>query len=257
MATIAYSAEADRGEAKFFFTMACVMAATIVTGFAFNLAMGISSFNVPWWVHLHAFVMFGWVALYLLQNSLILADNVALHRRLGWLSAVWVPAILVLGMVMTRWSVQQHGVPPFLEVNEFLFSNPLMLLLFAGLVGWAVTVRSNTGWHRRLMYGAFTILTGPGVGRLLAPLWMAIEPWGWWTLIAGSSIGFVGTGMIADRRRYGAVHPAWFWVLGLIFGVQLIADLVAYSDWGISFTQSFVAGLPGGARPMEAFFPPM
>jgi hypothetical protein len=256
MATIPYSADTDRGEAKFFLTMACVMAASIVAGFSMNLAMGISSFNVPLMVHIHAFVMFGWVGLYLLQNTLIFADNVALHRRLGWLSAIWLPAILVLGMMMTRWSVQQHGVPPFLEVNEFLFSNPLLLLLCVSLVGWAVTVRRNTGWHRRLMYGAFTILTGPGLGRLLAPLWMAIEPYGWWVLIGGASTLFIGIGMIADKRRYGAIHPAWFWALGLIIGVQLISDLIAYSQWGIDFTREFVAGTPGGARPMQAFLPP-
>lgn len=256
MATIPFSADADRGEAKFFFTMACVMAASIVAGFAFNLAMGISSFGVPLLVHVHALVMFGFVALYLLQNSLILADNVALHKRLGWLSAIWVPTMLVLGMFMIRWSVQQHGVPPFLEVNEFLFSNPLMLILFAGLAAAAVTARANTGWHRRLMYGAFTILTGPGIGRLGAPVWFAIEPWGWWALISITSLGFVGAGMIADKRRYGAVHPAWFWVLGLIFATQIVADIIAYSDWGVAFTRDFVAGTPGGERPMQAFLPP-
>ena len=39
MATIPYSTDTDRGEAKFFFTMACVMATSIVAGFAFNLAI--------------------------------------------------------------------------------------------------------------------------------------------------------------------------------------------------------------------------
>lgn len=256
MATIPYSVGATRGEARFFFTMACVMSAAIVAGFALNVAMGVSSFHEPWLVHIHAWVMFGWVALYLTQNALVASGNVALHRRLGWLSAIWLPAMLVLGMLMTRWSIQQHGVPPFLEVNEFLFSNPLLLLLSLGLVAWAVTVRANTGWHRRLMYCAFTILTGPGIGRLGAPLWFRIEPWGWWVLTGGAAIVFVGIGMLADKRRYGSIHPAWFWGLGLILGVQLMADLMAYSAWGVSYTQAFVSGLPGGVRPMHAFVPP-
>jgi hypothetical protein len=256
VATIPYSTDTDRGEARFFFTMACVMSASIVAGFAFNVAMGISSFHEPWLVHIHAWVMFGWVGLYLTQNGLIAGDNVALHRRLGWLSVIWLPAMLVLGTLMTRWSVQVHGVPPFLEVNEFLFSNPLLLLLCVGMVGWAVTVRANTGWHRRLMYGAFTLLTGPGLGRLGAPLWFKIEPWGWWVITIGGAAVFIGIGMIADKRRYGAIHPAWFWALGLIVGVQLVSDLMAYSQWGIGLTQSFVAGMPGGARPMHAFLPP-
>ena len=86
MATIAYPSDSERGEARFFFTMACVMAATIVAGFAFNLATGRSSFALPWLVHFHALVMMAWVGLYLTQNFLIFSDNIALHRRLGWLS---------------------------------------------------------------------------------------------------------------------------------------------------------------------------
>ena len=68
---------------------------------------------------------------------------------------------------------------------------------------------------------------------------------------------FVLVGILADRRRYGAVHPAWLYAIGIVLGVQVVADLVAYSDWGIAFTQEFVAGTPGGERQMEAFFPPM
>ena len=45
--------------------------------------------------------------------------------------------------------------------------------------------------------------------------------------------------------------------VGLLLAVQVVADLVAYSDWGIAFTREFIAGTPGANRPMEAFFPPM
>jgi hypothetical protein len=255
VATIPFSADTDRGEARFFFTMACVMAATIVAGFAFNLAMGISSFRVPLVVHIHAFVMFGWVALYLTQNAMIFRDNVAVHRKLGWLAAIWLPAMFVLGTLMTQWAIQIHGAPPVLEVNEFLFSNELLLLLSVSLFAWAITVRANTGWHRRLMYSGFTILTGPGIGRLGAPIWFAIEPWGWGALI-GLAMLFIVVGMLADKRRHGKVHPAWFWGIGLFVGVPLVSDLIAYSAWGESFTRAFVAGTPGAARPMHAFVPP-
>src|SRR6476661_10488342 len=104
MATLAYSTDTDRGEARFFFTMACVMAATIIAGFSFNLATGRSSFSLPWLVHFHAWVMMGWVALYLTQNAMVFSDNLALHRRLGWLSVIWLPAIVVMGTLITRWS---------------------------------------------------------------------------------------------------------------------------------------------------------
>ena len=254
MATIPYSTDTDRGEAKFFFTMACVMAATIVAGFAFNLAMGRSSFGMPWLVHFHAWVMMGWVGLYLTQNFLVSSDNVALHRRLGWLSVIWLPAILVMGSLITRWSLQQEGGPFFFDQNEFLISNPLMLLLAVSLAAAAVTVRANTGWHRRLMYCSFATLTGPGIGRLMPnPL---LEPYAWWIGGIGMPLIFPVIGMIADKRRYGTIHPAWFVGVGGVLSLQAIADLVAYSAWGIEFTRWFIAGTPGAARSMQAFLPP-
>jgi hypothetical protein len=255
MATIPYSTDTDRGEAKFFFTMACVMAASIVAGFAFNLAMGRSTLAVPWLVHFHAWVMMGWVALYLTQNTLIFSGNVALHRRLGWLSVVWLPAILVMGVLITRWSIQARGGPPFFDQNQFLISNPLQLLGVVGLAATAVTMRRNTGWHRRLMFFAFAMLTGPGIGRLLpSPL---LIPYAWYVEAVLPPILFAGIGMLADKRRYARVHPAWFVGIATVIGIQVVADLIAYSDWGVAFTEQFIAGTPGAERPMAAFFPPM
>src|SRR6187455_3354367 len=109
--------------------MACVMAAIIVGGFSFNIVTGRSSFALPWLVHFHAWVMMGWVGLYLTQNFLVSSANAARHPRVGWLSVIWLPAILVMGTAITKWSLQQKGGPFFFDENEFLFSNPIMLLL--------------------------------------------------------------------------------------------------------------------------------
>jgi hypothetical protein len=254
MATIPYSTDTDRGEARLFFTMACLMAASIVAGFSFNLATGRSSFALPWLVHFHAWVMMGWVGLYLTQNYLMFSDNIALHRRLGWLSVIWLPAILVMGLVITRFSLQQQGGPFFFDQNEFLISNPLMLLLSVGLAAWAVTVRRNTGWHRRLMFCSFAILTGPGIGRLMPnPL---LEPYAWWVGAVGLPLIFPLIGMLADKRRYGSIHPAWFVGVGGVIALQAIADLIAYSPLGYQFTEWFLAGTPGAERSMTAFLPP-
>src|SRR5690606_9792404 len=255
MASIPYAVGADRGEARFFFTMACLMAATIVAGFSFNIVTGRSSFGMPWLVHFHAWVMMGWLGLYVVQNALIFGGNVALHRRLGWLSLLFLPAMLVMGLLITRYSLQVLGGPPFFDQNQFLVSNPLQLLGVVIMVMWAIGVRRNTGWHRRLMFCAFAALTGPGVGRLLpAPLFI---PYAWYVTAILPAVLFPAIGMLADKRRYGAVHPAWLWGIGTVLGLQIVADLFAYSDAGIAFTQAFLAGTPGAERSMEAFIPPM
>ena len=254
MASIPYAAGTDRGEARFFFTMSCLMAATIVAGFSFNILTGRSSFGMPWLVHLHAWVMMGWLGLYVVQNALIFGGNVALHRRLGWLSLLFLPAMLVMGLLITRYSLQALGGPPFFDQNQFLVSNPLQLVGVAILVGWALALRRNTSWHRRLMFCGFAALTGPGVARLLpSPLFI---PYAWYVVAILPAVLFPAVGMLADRRRYGAVHPAWFWGIGIVIGMQVLADLIAYSPFGDAFTFWFLSGTPGAERPIEAFFPP-
>jgi hypothetical protein len=252
MATVPFASGADRDEARFFFIMGCLMAATIVAGFSFNIFAGRSTFASPPLLHFHGIVMMVWVGIYLAQNALILAENVVLHRRLGWVAVVWVPLMVVTGILMTRYSLQNHGGPPFFDQNEFLISNALLLLGFAGLVGWAIAVRRNTGWHRRLMFCAFALLVGPGVGRLFPmPLFI---PYAWYVSIFLPLV-FPVIGILADKRRYGKAHPAWFWGIGLVVALQIVADLIAYSPVGYRITEQVLAGTPGAARQMEAFVP--
>src|SRR5688572_8812416 len=109
MATIA---QAERrptamGDERFFMTGAILMALVLVGGFSFHLAMGRSTFASPWPVHLHAFVFFGWTALYVTQNAMVATGSVAVHRRLGRLAAVWVPAMIVVGLYLSLSTVRR------------------------------------------------------------------------------------------------------------------------------------------------------
>lgn len=170
-------ASAARPDHRFFFITACIMAAVIVAGFTTNIVFGRSNFGLPLIFHIHAFVFFGWVALYLLQSGLVAAGSVRLHRRLGWLALGWIPAMMVLAVVMTVRSVRR-GAPFFFDANEFLFGNVLGIVYFAVTAGAAIVMRRRTAWHRRLMCCAMASLTGPGFGRLL-PMPLVI-PWAWW-----------------------------------------------------------------------------
>lgn len=242
---------AARSEKKFFFVMACIMAATIVAGFSLNILTGRSDFDRPLIYHAHAFVFFGWVMLYLVQNGLIAADNVALHRRLGWLALLWVPAMVGLGIAMTIVSARR-GAPFFFDVSGFLFGNALGTLLFAALVAAAIAMRRRTDWHRRLMFCGMAILTGPGLGRLLPmPLFI---PWSWSVSFAFTLL-FPLVGMIRDQRRHGRVHPAWFWGVGAMLAVHIGGELLAQSPLGLSVTSAIVDGTPGAGRPFAAYLP--
>ncbi len=243
----------ERAERRFFFTMALVMGAIIIAGFALNFAMGRSSVDVPLVYHIHGAVFVGWIAIYVAQNGLIAANNIALHRRLGVIALLWVPLMVVLGFAIMIVSLRRTGGPFFFDQNEFLVSNTLMVMLFAVLVFAALRQRRYLGWHRRLMFTAMAILTGPGLGRLLPmPLFM---PHSWRIVIALTMI-FPLIGMIADKRRHGRVHPAWFWGVGAVLAALIIGDLIAYSPVGVALTEAVLEGSPGAERPRAAFLPP-
>jgi len=243
----------EQAERKFYFILALVMSAIVVAGFSMNLAMGRSTFAVPWPYHLHAAVFFSWLALYVAQNGLIATGNVAFHKRLGMVAFALVPVMVAMGCTIMIVSMRRNGGPFFFDQNEFLISNVLALLLFGGLVFAGLKARRYSGSHRRLMLCAMAILTGPGLGRLL-PMPLLI-PNGWRILMVAVLI-FPAVAMFADWRRHGRVHPALWCGVGAIVGVQVVADIIAYSPMGISLTERVVAGTPGAERPMEAFLPP-
>ncbi|WP_088307379.1 hypothetical protein [Novosphingobium sp. B 225] len=252
MATLAEGGARPRAEERFFFHLACAMAAVLVAGFSVQLAAGRSSFAVPLVYHLHGVVFFGWTALFLLQSWLVASGNRAQHRRLGWLAAIWVPVMVGLGMALTVASMRRSGGPFFFDANEFLIGNPTGLLAFAAMVALAVRMRRRNDWHRRLMICAMASITGPGFGRLL-PMPLLI-PWGW-EISNTIGLGFVAAGMLRDRRHLGAVHPAWLVGSAVVIGWIALGQVLAYSDWGMELTRSVMAGHPGAVRPMEAYLP--
>ncbi len=190
-------------------------ASVLVAGFSFQLGMGRSSFAVPPVFHLHGVVFFGWVALVLTQTWLMASGNVALHKRLGWLSVLWVPVMVGLGIAITVTSLRRTGGPFFFDANEFLLGNLVGLLGFAGTIAAAVAMRRRTDWHRRLMLSAMASICGPGIGRL-APTPLLI-PWAW-EITNLACMGFIVAGMIRDKRHHGSVHPAW--LIGLNRGLS-------------------------------------
>ncbi len=143
--------------------MAFVMASVIVAGFSLNLATGRSSFAVPLPYHVHAVIFMGWVALYLAQHVTASTGNWALHRSLGKLAYVWIPAMVLAGCMIMVVVARRNGGPFFFDMNEFLVSNLMLLVCFGGLALWRFGGNA-TGWHRRLMLVAMAILTGPGSG---------------------------------------------------------------------------------------------
>lgn len=255
MATLASGAPhraAEQSERRFFLIMASAMTAVIVAGFSLNLAMGRSSFAAPLAFHVHGMIFMGWLALFLAQAVTIATGQVALHRQVGRLAYLFVPAMLAAGAMIILVSVRGSGGPFFFAQNEFLISNMAGLLVFGVLALWSLRARRHTGWHRRLMLVAMSTLTGPGLGRLL-PMPLLI-PYAWPIAVSASFI-FGVIAMLVDWRAHGRVHPAYWWGMGINVGGFLASMAVAYSPLGYAITEAVIAGTPGAERPMQAFLP--
>lgn len=238
---------------RFFLYSALAMAAIVTFGFSLQLGMGRSSFAAPVLVHVHALVFMGWVAIYVAQTAFAVTGSLALHRRLGWLALGWVIAMVILGTTVTVSMARRGHVPFFFEPAYFLVMNPLSVLTFAGLTVAAVLQRRRTAWHRRLHCCAMAFLIGPAWGRIL-PLPLLMPYAGWAVFAAVLLVPLAG--MIVDRRRRGAVHPAWWWGVGTMTAAQVAMGLIAYSPAGRAIYRAVTAGSPGAAVPPLDFPPP-
>ena len=200
-------------ERLFFFVMALAIAATVVTGFSFNVAMGRSTFASPWWVHVHGITFMGWMGIYLAQNYLIWSGQTSQHRRLGRFAAFYVCWMVAVGLTVNTLAAINHRIPFFFEPNVFLVMDWTIVLTFAALTLSGVRLRDKTDWHRRLMLcGAILVMT-PGSARLMPlPLMGGKVLWGIWA----TTVPFMAAAAIYDLRTRGKVHPAYVWGFGAI-----------------------------------------
>ena len=241
------------GDERFFLRGAIVMAITIVAAFSFQYLMGRSTFASPLRVHLHAWLFMGWVGIYLLQNIFVATGRMQLHRRLGWIAAVWIIPMIVMGFVVTVHMIRAGHVPFFFRPLQFLIFDPVTVLTFAGLTVAAVRLRRRTEWHRRLHFCAMALLLGPAFGRLLPmPI---LQPWAWEASFAACML-FPLAGVWADQRRSGHVHPAWGWGIATMLGAFVLIEAITYSAPGIAIYNAVAAGSPGAAVAPLEFAPP-
>ena len=111
---------AHSDDLAFFRLLATVMAIVQVTGFAFHFAMGRSSLDAPLFVHAHAVVFMGWVAIFAVQPWLAIAGASGWHRTLGRIAMVWACGLLVFGLLVTWETVRTGRTPFFFQPQHFL-----------------------------------------------------------------------------------------------------------------------------------------
>lgn len=228
---------ADQG---FFVRYAVVLAVFIIFGF-FQFAMrGFSNpAEAPPIVHLHGGLMVGWLGIFVAQNLLIHRGQLPIHRKLGWTAAALVPVIAVTGIWVGYNAVAMHRVPPFFSNSYFLVLTAVSSLVFAATVGWAVTLRRQVQWHRRVMLGAMFILLEPALGRLLPmPLF---GMWGEWIVLVFQLV-FVAILARHDRKVLGEIHPATKAIAAILVMAHVLVEALAILPPLATFAQRVAGG---------------
>jgi hypothetical protein len=225
MATIASTApSAVQRERAFFFYMALAIAATCVAGFLRSLYLGRSSFDSPWWVHVHGITMMAWIVLFVAQNGLVASGNLALHRRLGVATAAWSLWVIVAGaLVLTMNTVTHRTLPQFTPAYVTAIDG-LATAAFVSLTWAGIAMRRRSDWHKRLMLSGTICIIAPGLGRMV-PDWMvglhityALFP---------LHLAFFAVAIGYDLRTRGRPHPAYYWGLAALVAMTVLPNAVA------------------------------
>jgi len=222
---MASTAEGAARAELFWHRMAIGLAIFIVLGFLqFALRGFVDPVAAPFWVHLHGLAMLAWLALLIVQPTLVSRDNLALHRRLGWIGAGLALFITCLGIFTGVASLVLNRFPPFFSPPYFLALTTVESLVFGLMVWAAIRRRHTTAWHRRLMIGATIVILEPALGRIL-PMPLMI---GWSDIPIGLvQLGVVGIIALYDRRTLGRVHPATKAIAAIVIAVRITIYLLA------------------------------
>ena len=115
--------------------------------------------NIDGYIHIHAVIASLWIAILIVQPFLIVNKKIALHRRVGKLSYVVFP-LLIISFIPRIIKTINSGDIQFLF---FPLADGFLLVTFYVL---AIYYKKKTAKHMRYMIAAALVLMGPTFGRI-------------------------------------------------------------------------------------------
>jgi hypothetical protein len=208
--------------------MAVVMIAVAITGFAPSI-VDPSHRHAPLTllVAVHGILFFLWLLLFLMQTTLIAAQRVDLHRRMGIIAVVLLMVLVPTSYMVTVQMVRRGfdlsgdqlgttGDPLFGSIFNFF-----AVIEFPLLAGVALAYRRRKEIHKRLMLFANISLMGPPITHFLGHFGLLTA----FTVLAGLAMFFLSA-VAGDYLSARRVHPLTATLAILLFLVQPIQALV-------------------------------
>jgi hypothetical protein len=219
----------------FYGGMGVLLAAVTLVGFG-------PTFYFRWWfgptttvtgvttlspfTYFHGALFTAWVALFIVQTSLIAARRVSVHRTLGVAGAVLAGLMVVVGLITAFGAARRGAAPPGIEPLTFLVVPVFDMILFAAFVTAAVVRRRDKEAHKRLMLLGYLSIIPASTARL--PGLLPYGPLLFFGLAYGLS--FLGAGY--DYWSRGRVSPVYKWGIPiLLLSVPLRLALSTTGAW--------------------------
>jgi hypothetical protein len=157
----------NRYDRYFFSGMALLILGTVLLGFAKSYFLaGMVRTRLPnLLIHVHAVLFVSWIGLLVVQASLVAADRVDVHRRLGVAGFVLAGLMVVVGVMAGTDLLRRSGSYPGSDAKTFYAFTLGDLLIFGILIGCAYRARSRPADHKRLILIGTISLMDAAIGR--------------------------------------------------------------------------------------------
>jgi hypothetical protein len=215
---------ADRGN-RFWLAGAVFAAAVAVAGFGptYYLKTWFATPALTQLVHAHAAIFTTWLVVFGTQATLVSANRVDLHRKLGVLAIAVIVAMIVTGTLAAIGSARAGLTAVGFDPLQFLAIPLGVLAVFTGLAVAGLVRRRDAAMHKRLMLIATLSLLTPAIARFA---FVGRRP----AIAMGLTVLVVLLAALWDWRARGKLHRAWVWGLAVIVLSVPARLLIAHSE---------------------------
>ncbi len=168
-----------RRERWFYISMSIAAVITVFAGFSRTYYLRPYFITAPLMplLHLHGLVFTSWLALFLIQTTLVAAHRTDIHRRLGILGGVIAGLMILIGPTTAVIRASQGATPvPGVSPLSFLVVPLGDMFVFAILVGAGFYYRRRADVHKRLMLLATISILAAAIARLPFAIMQAGPP---------------------------------------------------------------------------------
>lgn len=247
MATAVCESRESRLDKYFFPGMALLMLATVFVGFARSYFLaGVFAAPLPnWLIHAHGAAFSSWILLLIAQTSLVAANRVDVHRKLGLVGFSLACVMVILGILAATDLLRRESAasvpPPGPDPLTFYIIPLTDMLIFGTLIYFAFRARRNPLAHKRLILVATTGLTIAAVARWPVgfiqhhPIWAAEL----------CTYGFLLMLLAYDLWTNGKFHRVTIWASAFLILVQRVrvplgetAAWHAFATWALNLART-------------------